>query len=94
MQAGWGCGYVAIPEGHKYYGVPYYDIPVDVHGGLTYSNHYHDGEMPDGFSWPEDFKGHWIVGFDTAHYGDNLITCSESYVEDQTQRLAEQLEAL
>jgi hypothetical protein len=34
---GWGNGYVVIPEGHKYHGVDYNDIPVDVHYGLTFS---------------------------------------------------------
>ncbi len=59
---GWGNGYVRIPEGHPYYEKNYDDIPVDVHGGLTVSDHiFENGKH---FS-----DGYW-VGFDTAHYGD------------------------
>lgn len=29
-------GYVKIPEGHHWHGLYYDDIPVEVHGGLTY----------------------------------------------------------
>ena len=62
LEKGWGNGYVRIPEGHPYYEKTYDDIPVSVHGGLTFSNHvFDDGEY---FS-----DGYW-VGFDTAHYGD------------------------
>jgi hypothetical protein len=62
LEKGWGNGYVRIPEGHPYYEKTYDDIPVSVHGGLTFSNHvFEDGEY---FS-----DGYW-VGFDTAHYGD------------------------
>lgn len=62
LEKGWGNGYVRIPEGHPYYEKNYDDIPVSVHGGLTFSNHvFEDGEY---FS-----DGYW-VGFDTAHYGD------------------------
>lgn len=35
--AGWGNGYVLIPQGHFLYGKCYDDIHVDVHGGLTFS---------------------------------------------------------
>lgn len=31
------CGYLAVPEGHPWYGKHYGDIGADVHGGLTYS---------------------------------------------------------
>ena len=66
---GWGNGYVVLPKGHKYHGVDYSDIDVDVHCGLTFS------ESVDNFDsdeiQPED-EGGWVIGFDTAHYGDNL----------------------
>ncbi len=38
LDCGWRNGYVLIPEGHKYHGVPYHKIPVDVHGGLTFGS--------------------------------------------------------
>ncbi len=52
------CGYVKIPQKHKYYDVHYRHIPLTCHGGLTYSRHE-----------PEN-KGYWI-GFDCAHYDDS-----------------------
>ena len=61
-ERGWGNGYVRIAEGHPFYDMNYMDIPVSVHGGLTFGDHVMDStHFPD---------GHW-VGFDTAHYGDN-----------------------
>lgn len=55
------CAYVELPEGHKYYGLDYNDIPVDCHGSLTYSYIYVDG-LFSGTGW-------WI-GWDYAHSGD------------------------
>jgi len=48
-------GYVKLPKGHKYFGVPHDDIPVDCHWGLTF------GEIIGNF---------YIIGFDCAHYTD------------------------
>ena len=53
----WLCGYVAVPRSK----VPlkwiedYYDIPVDVHGGVTYL---------------VVFGEYVVIGFDCAHAGD------------------------
>jgi hypothetical protein len=54
------CGYVRIPVGHPWHKKD--DIPVDVHGGLTFAQIepcVHD----DGVGW-------WI-GFDCRHSGDS-----------------------
>lgn len=53
------CAYVRIPEGHKFYGIPYDDIDIDCHGGLTF------GAFTNDFS-P---SGYWI-GWDYVHYDD------------------------
>jgi len=64
--------------GHKYHGMNYDNIPVDVHGGLTYSR--------------LDENGSWKIGFDTAHYGDlslhNLILFRDDsfFAEESTYR--------
>lgn len=50
------CGYVGIPKGHVAYDKDYDDLPIEVHGGLTYGQ---IGE--DGLNW---------FGFDCAHLGD------------------------
>lgn len=65
------CGYVGLPDSHKFHGRHYNEIEEELgysnaHGGLTYSEscdgvicHQHDG---DGVTW-------W-VGFDTSHSED------------------------
>lgn len=90
------CGYVRIPEIHPFYNLEYYEIDVDVHGGLTYSS--------------EEKNGYWI-GFDCAHYNDitpcyvgsffttHLFTDEGTYkdmdyVEKELIRLVRQIKAL
>lgn len=80
MSTGWGNGYVALPEGHKYYGVNYDDVPVDVHYGLTYG----ESEEIDG-------KSYWVVGFDCAHLGDDPYSSPQEFVIAETERLYQQL---
>lgn len=76
LEKGWGNGYVRIPEGHPYYEKTYDDIPVSVHGGLTFSDHiFEDNKY---FS-----DGYW-VGFDTAHYGDDLQRWPVDRVMEET----------
>ena len=83
---GWGNGYVAIPKNHKLYGVQYDDIDVDVHGGLTFSDHGITGQ-------PDDTKGMWIIGFDTLHYGDDMVTFPDANsVLAEANRLLRQVE--
>lgn len=56
--------YIAIPKGHKLYGQDYNDIynicDINVHGGLTYSNHNLMGINSE----------EWFIGWDYAHCGD------------------------
>ena len=57
------CGYVGVPEGHRFYGVSYQEAERDdnnfhVHGGLTFSGHMGEGSV------------YHFFGFDTAHGGD------------------------
>lgn len=62
MQAlGFRTGYVGIKKGNKFYGVPYDDIDIDCHGGLTYSNYC----LVD-----QDDEDMWWIGFDTGHCYD------------------------
>jgi len=62
--AGHRCGYVAVPEGHKYHSHDYDDVPsIDVHGGLTYAG----GEKAQ---YPVEAEGLWWFGYDCAHLGD------------------------
>jgi hypothetical protein len=80
IETGWGNGYVAVPKEHPLYGKDYNNIDIDAHGGLTYASDYSD--------WmPKEVEGMWIIGFDCAHYGDDLETCPKEFVEAETERL-------
>lgn len=83
---GWGNGYVKIIPGHPYYMLPYDEIMVNVHGGLTF------GELikPNDKYLPE---GYW-VGFDTAHYSDSLTTWPRNHVYHETLFLFSQIYGL
>lgn len=52
------CAYVGVPADHPLAGFAYDDIPLEVHGGLTFAN-----------KW-EDFPGWWFYGWDYSHSGD------------------------
>lgn len=62
------CGYVELPKGHRYYKKLYDNIPIKVHGGLTFSG--------DGMRYPDFIqqKDKWYIGFDCAHAWDLLPT--------------------
>lgn len=90
IEFGWGNGYVIIPKEHKLHGVHYDDINVYVHGGLTFSELV-DLEIIETFGLDIEDEGKWCVGFDTAHYNDNLLNWSKERVEEETQYLKEQL---
>lgn len=91
---GWGCGYVIIPEGHPLHGKHHSEINVDVHGDLTFSDLITDDLIERWSELSSSDKGKWIVGFDTAHAGDNLLTCSKQFVQAETDCLLEQLKRI
>lgn len=98
MDHGWGNGYVCLPEGHPCYGMDYDEIhnqyEINVNGGLTFAsgsdrlreNGWRKESLPDG-KW-------WVVGFDTAHYGDSLSMWPKSSVEHETKKLMQQFQDL
>lgn len=70
-EVGWGNGYVCLPAGHRWWGLEYGEIPVHVHGGLTFS------AFAEKLNWPEldpsrVLPDDYVIGFDTRHYGDSL----------------------
>lgn len=73
------CGYVNLEskEKSKFFGVDYDNIPIDVHGCLTYS----DCKLVD----HED--GYWI-GWDYAHYmdGKDYEALVKNFSDDEEQR--------
>lgn len=55
--------YIKIPKNNKYYGKDIYDVDIEVHGGVTFSNDHlwiDKNQKLDG----------WFIGWDYAHYGD------------------------
>lgn len=73
MNYGWGNGYVIIPPGHKLHGIPYDDMKLEAHGGLAFGAYAYELLKSD--QWPEvtkEDKYGYVIGFDTAHYGDTL----------------------
>ncbi len=77
FSTGWGRGYVGLPFWHPCYKVHYDNIPVKIHGGLTFSE------------WDED-EDLWVIGFDTAHSGDNKDKNNYEYVLNETYYLLDQ----
>lgn len=67
------CAYVELPENHQFYEKFYDDIPIECHGGLTYSGR---GLLPS--EHPEHKKGYWI-GWDYAHYTDYTFYSSITF---------------
>ncbi len=64
--ASWNA-YVGVPVDHPAAGHSYDDVPVSVHGGLTFSS---EGKGTHGFA-----EGYWWYGWDYAHSGD----CADYY---------------
>jgi hypothetical protein len=96
MDYGWGNGYVLIPRDHCLWGVYYDDIPVEVHGGLTFNDLIEEEilENKNFSSITKEDIGSWMVGFDTCHSGDTLEKWSKEAVQAETDRLAKQLGAI
>jgi hypothetical protein len=66
------CGYVGVPEGHWAYLRHYDDVPVDVHGGLTFSDKCQGGDETRAICHIADDDRVWWLGFDCAHAGDYM----------------------
>jgi hypothetical protein len=101
LTTGWGNGYVLLPKSHPFYNMDYDDIPVRVHGGLTFGELFNPEYI---ISWInnrdyycdisieelQELKDYYIIGFDTCHYGDNMDNCSLDFVIEEANYLLEQ----
>lgn len=99
------CGYVGVNEGHPCYEKGYEDVPVEVHGGLTYSAFCTENEH--GICHiPEEGEPDkvWWLGYDCAHLGDKCpayerfgsfgygeVYRNMDYVKGENAQLARQL---
>ena len=79
-------GYVVIPEGHPFYQMDYSDIPVEVHGGLTFGQTI----ILRGTNL-SDLVGKFVIGFECGHLGDTIEKCNVEYVKRELERLVDQL---
>lgn len=68
------CAYVGIPEGKRFYNIPYSDIPVRCHGGLTFCG--------NGFWADNNDKNRYYIDWDYAHCYDFLGYFLDSLVSD------------
>jgi len=97
IERGWGNGYVLIPKGNLLHGKHYDDIDVDVHGGLTFPELV-DEKMIEQWDCEHGLTkediGCWMVGFDTAHYRDNISRWPQEEVQKEADNLKDQLEKL
>ena len=84
-QVGAWCGYVGLPPGHAFHGKHWDDVPVDVHGGLTFSGFCsgHICHVP-AKGEPEDV---WWLGFDCAHAFDLIPAMSTFLTKDNHHEL-------
>lgn len=91
---GWGNGYVLVPEGHPLFGMHYDKISdeygIHAHGGLTYASLITEKST----KFLPEHIGMYAIGFDCAHYGDNLSNCPESFVDSEILNLLEQISAI
>ena len=88
---GWGCGYVILDEEHPWFGMDYNDIPVTIHGGLTYGEYISQRTIKE---WDtelrEDDIGKYMIGFDTGHSGDNEVKWNKEGVANEAGELLKQ----
>lgn len=98
VERGWGNGYLVLPKDHPFWGVHYDQINESphmvAHGGWTFSNFYDKMKsqssrfITDG-SVLESNNDDWVIGFDTAHYNDNLDNWPREEVFSHIRELVE-----
>ena len=73
-EKGWGNGYVALPRQHPLFGMDTIEInekvgDVFVHGGVTWAR---NSDHIVGWKEVQDMDDMWVIGWDTAHFGDDM----------------------
>lgn len=99
LESGCANGYVAVPPGHPLYGKSFMDFTLNVHGGVTFTDHYGTVKrnfksieyIDDGSDVSDDW---WVIGFDTCHFDDSLERWPKEAVIKETHHLKHQLEEL
>ena len=82
-------GYVVVDKEHPYYGMSYDNVPVDVHGGVTWSQ---SGSCSKFSELKEEYRNedHWVFGFDTAHPGDSTYNWTKERTENEAAEMCSQ----
>lgn len=93
IEVGWGNGYVVLDKGHPFSGMDYNNIPVDVHGGLTYGKTITEKTVSYYDQLTNKDIGLFMIGFDTCHYGDNPTKWTRSKVKEEADNLLMQCES-
>ena len=96
FERGYANGYIAIPRGHELYGKHYDEIPLSVHGGWTFSE-YASVLRPDQLEFVDGnviAPNSWVIGFDTAHFGDNLKNRDRNFVVSELKTVLKNLRNL
>lgn len=81
-------GYVILGKDHPFDGARDIIGNYDVHGGITFANKLKDFNLDP---YPElwAYADNWVVGFDTAHCGDNAENWSLERTIDETIKLSQ-----
>jgi len=98
------CGYIALPLKHPLAGKNYNDIPIQVHGGLTYGDKGDGSLYEKGYYWYGFDCGHsWdfapkivelletMEGTDTKHWYENTTYRNVEYVKGEIKYIVKQL---
>lgn len=93
LDFGWGNGYAILSKEHPFHGYDYDTLNnvIDIHWGLTYAGEI-TADMPGVLADPflAQYVGHWMIGFDTAHYDDTLLKWPKERVQQEADELLRQ----
>lgn len=81
-------GYVILGKNHPFDGTRDIIGDYDVHGGITFANKLKDFNIDP---YPElwAYADNWVVGFDTAHAGDNVDNWGLDKTVNETIKLSQ-----
>ena len=91
------CAYICLDANSKFYQKQYGEIPIDVHGGVTFSEdklyrvlEYSD---EDGEETLQTIERDWIIGWDYNHFNDcngSLGFCGRKYTTKEIKQEVEE----
>jgi hypothetical protein len=91
LDVGWGNGYIIIPPTHPWYAYTENNLPIHAHGGWTFGSMVDEDTISFWKELDENDLGGFMIGFDTAHYGDSLEQWPKERVIAETRELDRQI---